>query len=37
MPEHDLDLEIIWQMVRHDLPRLEIQLEDLVGATGGGM
>ena len=24
-----LDLEIIWQVIRHDLPQLKVQLEDL--------
>ena len=24
-----LDLEIIWQVIRHDLPQLRVQLEDL--------
>jgi uncharacterized protein with HEPN domain len=31
-----LDLEIIWQVIRHDLPRLKVQLEELATAEGRG-
>jgi uncharacterized protein with HEPN domain len=31
-----LDLEIIWQVIRRDLPRLKVQLEKLATAKDGG-